>query len=173
MIPWNVQTASLNRSFRFAVARSQGDKFGILISTSTVVSSAETFLQLIAWDPQKEVYNYYERRGRTWVWAGNSWYAFHPDSRGKGPFDSHVNGSLVMKELKVPWNHWHSESSSITEEALAPDDVLRAEPLFLNRRGRQELQVGIVQPGIDRWTEVRVRKSIENGTSQKAGRVRY
>lgn len=36
----------------------------------------------------------------SWVWHGNSLHAFAPDTRGKGVFDGHVSGSLVMKELR-------------------------------------------------------------------------
>jgi hypothetical protein len=32
-------------------------------------------------------------------------------------FDSHVNGSLVMKELKAPWTHWHSSRAKIQDTA--------------------------------------------------------
>jgi hypothetical protein len=165
-ILWSPETQRLNRFFRLAVARSRGNEFGILISSSTAVSSssAEAFLQVIGWDPVNEVYNYYERRSGTWIWAGNSWHALQPESRGKGPFDSHVNGSLVMKELKIPWNHWHSESSAIPVDALHPNDPLLTEPLFVDRKGAQTLQVGIVQPGIDRWTEARVSRTLRNGS---------
>ncbi len=174
-IPWSEETATLNRFFRLAVVRARGGDVRLLISSSVAIDShdADAFLQVIGWDPANEVYNYYERRGGTWIWAGNSWHALQAESRGKGPFDSHVNGSLVMKELKIPWSHWHSESSAIAEDALAPGDPLRTEPLFVDRTGAQVLQVGVVQPGIDRWTEARVRKTLLPGHCDPRPLVRH
>lgn len=164
-IPWSPTTETLNRFFRLAVTRSRDSEFGILISSSPAVNSSapRAFLQVIGWDSENGHYNYYERRGRTWIWAGNSWHALEPPSRGKGPFDSHVNGSLVMKELKLPWNHWHSQSSAISDDALHTDDPFRKDPLFMAREGAEVLQLGVVQPGIDRWTESRVSKTLSGG----------
>ena len=65
-----------------------------------------------------------------------SHHALEDATRGKGPFDSHVNGSMVMKELRSPWIHWHAPQAGINEEAFAPDDPLRDEPLFRPGDGR-------------------------------------
>jgi len=164
-IHWTAATQELNRFFRLAVGRARNDDYRILISSSVALDSTDSqaFLQVIGWDATNQVYNYYERLQGVWIWAGNSWHALDPASRGQGPFDSHVNGSLVMKELKLPWNHWHSESSAINPDALAPLDPLREEPLFLNRQGAQFLQVSIVQPGIDRWTAARLARDSAAG----------
>lgn len=162
-ILWTQQTKDLNRFFRLAVARARNDDFQILISSGVNVDSAGSFLQVIGWDATNQVYNYYERLQGLWIWAGNSWHALNPLSRGQGPFDSHVNGSLVMKELKIPWTHWHSQSSAISPDALAPGDPFRAEPLFINRQGAQLLQDNIVQPGIDRWTAARLDHDLKKG----------
>ncbi|HLM01536.1 MAG TPA: hypothetical protein VK400_10825, partial [Pyrinomonadaceae bacterium] len=89
-------------------------------------------------------------------------HALAPDSRGKGPFDSHVNGSLVMKELRAPWCNWHSMNAAIRDDALAPDDSLRSEPLFLNRASASELERGVVRPGIERWNQARLRRALSD-----------
>lgn len=160
-LPWTLQTAGVNRSLRFAVARSRGADVGILVSSSTIVDSDQAFLQVIGWDPDNEVYHYYERRGGTWLWAGNSLHALTAPTRGEGPFDSHVNGSLVMKELRFPWNHWHSDSARIPESILAPQDPLRDEPLFRQRANAEELEKFVVRPGIRRWNEARFRRALQ------------
>lgn len=157
-IPYNA-APSLDRSFRFVVTRARGGKVDVLISASTVIDSEEQFLQLLTWDPENRVYNFYERRGGTWAWAGNSSYALEPPTRGEGPFDSHVNGALVMKELKRPWTHWHSMSASIQDDVLAPDDSLRSEALFRNKAGAEDLEK-VVRAGIFRWNKARLDKSI-------------
>lgn len=158
-IPWSEETANLNRQFRFAVSRSRNNDARLLVSCSTVFDSDTQFLQVLSWDAANEVYNYYERREGAWLWAGNSHYALLPDSRGKGPFDSHVNGSLVMKELRAPWCNWHSMNAAVRDDALSPGDPLRTEPFFLQRAGAQELERNVVRPGIERWNRARFRHS--------------
>lgn len=40
-----------------------------------------------------------------WASAGSCNHALDEPARGKGPVDGHINGNLVMKELKAPWAH--------------------------------------------------------------------
>jgi hypothetical protein len=159
-IPWTPETSSLNRGFRFAITRARGAEVMVLISTSTAIDSEEQFLQVLGWDPENRVYQYYERRSGAWIWAGDSGHALKAATRGKGPFDSHVNGSLVMKELKFPWAHWHSMSASIQEDALAPNDPLRTESLFTQKKGAEDFETRVVKPGITRWGNARLDKAI-------------
>jgi hypothetical protein len=169
-IPWTPATARLDRRFRFVITRgltpeSQAD---LMISTSSNLDSKERFLQVIAWDEVNKVYQFYDRLGQGWGWAGNSWDAFASDTKGKGPFHSHVNGSMVMKELKQPWIHWHSQAASISTEALAPDDALRNESLFEQKNGAEALERDVVRPGICRWNEARFKKLFQGGTLKEA-----
>jgi hypothetical protein len=160
-IIWGPNTDNLNRQFRFVISRS--DKHGevlLLISASTLPDSKTQFLQLISWDKKSKAYNFYERRGTYWFWAGNSWYALKDPSRGKGPFDSHVNGALVMKELKFPWVHWHSMTASINDDVLAPDDELRKEKLWIDKLGGQEFEIQVAKPGVIKWNEARFEKNV-------------
>lgn len=165
-IPWNEATKDLGRAFRFVVARGRNDDFRLLVSSSTVADGEEDrhFLQLIGWDEDNGVFHYYERRGSTWIWAGNSRHALATETRGRGPFDSHVNGSLVMKELRQPWVHWHAPAAGIPPEALAPDDPLRNDPLFLSRVTADQLETTVVRPGIQRWNRARLARSLQSGT---------
>jgi hypothetical protein len=165
-IPWTEDTAGLNRELRLVVTRSRGSDLELMVSASTVVDSTEHFLQVLAWDPDNRVFHFYQRVDGAWVWAGNSWHALEPPSRGRGPFDSHVNGSLVMKELLAPWLHWSSERARIGVEALAPADPLRQEPLFRDHTGAQNLELA-VKAGIARWTRARL-----DGTRAPDGTVR-
>jgi hypothetical protein len=160
-IAWTPETDQLKRSFRFAIARGSGD-FPLLISASTVFDSTENgaFLQVLGWDPVHEVFHYYERLHGTFFWAGMSHHALQDATRGLGPFDSHVNGSMVMKELRPPWIHWHAPQAGINEEAFAPDDPLRDEVLFKNRVTADRLEIEVVRPGIRRWNEARVRNAV-------------
>jgi hypothetical protein len=161
-IAWTPETNELERSFRFALARGKGE-FPLLISSSTAVDSTanSAFLQILGWDAKHEVFHYYERLNGTFFWAGMSPHALEDGTRGKGPFDSHVNGSMVMKELRPPWLHWHAPQAGINAEALAPNDHLRDESLFKSRVTADRLEIEVVRPGIRRWNEARVRKAVE------------
>jgi hypothetical protein len=154
-IPWTEQTAGVKRGLRFAVVRGRGSEVPVMVSASTLPDSAEQFLQLIGWDGANGVFHFYERRAGTWFWAGNSNHALGSETRGQGPFDSHVNGSMVMKELRAPWNNWHSMNAVIRDDVLAPGDSLRDEPLFKSRISAHELETFVVRPGVERWNRAR------------------
>lgn len=158
---WSPETDELARAFRFVVARGAGS-FPLLISSSTSADSIadEAFLQIVGWDASHEVFHYYERLLGTWFWAGSSPHALAPETRGRGPFDSHVNGSLVMKELRAPWIHWHAPLAGINADAFAPDDPLRGDPLFVGRVTAERLETEVVRPGIQAWNDARVRNSV-------------
>ncbi|MER9107515.1 hypothetical protein NKH95_26770 [Mesorhizobium sp. M0848] len=161
-IPWTPETDRLRRGFRFAIARGAND-FPLLISASTLIESDvnQAFLQIIGWDTTHSVFNFYERREGTFFWAGMSEHALRDETRGQqGPFDSHVNGAPVMKELRPPWVHWHSTQAGINADALAPNDSLRAEPLFQARVSAERLEREVVRPGIARWNQRRVTRAV-------------
>lgn len=165
-IPWTAETAGLKRFFRFVVTRGRPSQLpDLFVSTSAAFGSEESFLQVVGWDPTSGAHQFYDRRDGAWVWAGSSWDALAPATRGKGPFDSHVNGALNMKELKSPWIHWHSMASRIPDDSLAPGDPLRQEAIWLERQPAQRLEAEIIRPGIERWNEARF------GTCQAEGRL--
>jgi hypothetical protein len=167
-IPWSQQTASLDRGLRLAVTRGVDSAIDVLVSTDGGLQ--EAFLQVIGWDEQSGVFNYYQHMEGSWVWAGNSTHAFDPRSRRHGAFDSHINGSMVMKELKFPWNHWHSVAATIPPEVFAPDDQAKNDPLVAGRSGAEVLQERVVQPGVRRWTDSRFSKEV--ASDGKVARVR-
>ncbi|UFH30391.1 hypothetical protein LNP04_10400 [Chryseobacterium sp. C-71] len=158
-IAWSPETNDLNRQFRLVISRNDTiNDLQILISASTLTDSKTQFLQLISWDNIAKAYNFYERRGEFWFWAGNSYHALTLPSRGQGPFDSHVNGAIVMKELKFPWIHWHSMTASINDDVLDPNDSLRNEKLWVHKSGGQDFEIQIARPAITRWNNARLEK---------------
>lgn len=161
-IPWTEQTDRLQRAFRLTVARGAGE-FPVLISSSTMADSFDdaAFLQVIGWAETSGVFHFYERLHGTFFWAGMSRHALQEGTRGKGPFDSHVNGSMVMKEMRAPWVHWHGPQAGINEEALAPNDPLRSEPLFRARITAERMETEVVRPGIRRWNDRRVQDAVD------------
>ncbi|MFJ6674768.1 hypothetical protein ACIQMJ_27025 [Actinosynnema sp. NPDC091369] len=150
----------LVKDFRFAVVRGRGSDADLMISTSATDQTPNAFLQVAAWDDQAGRFHYYVRLDRAWVWCGDSWTALRPESRGRACFDSHVNGSVVMKELKQPWLHWHSMSAAIH---LAPDDPVRSSPLFAFLTNAEVLEPTI-RAAVDRWTTARLRAATASGT---------
>jgi hypothetical protein len=164
-IPWSPETATLRRQLRFVITRAKlpGTPADLFISTSAALDSTTTFLQVIGWDPVATGYRFYDRRDGAWVFAGSSWDALVPPTRGRGPFDSHVNGALNMKELKIPWQNWHSEAAGIKDEILDPADPLRAEKLWTARSPAQEFERTFIRPGIVRWMQARFAACLDGG----------
>ena len=133
-----------------------------LLSTTTDLDDSGSLLQLIAWSEIQGVFHFFERTSAGWGWAGSSLHALQDSSRGKGPFDSHINGGLVMKELKEPWNHWHTMTSGIPRDLIFETDEERNHSLFSELTGAQELEAA-VKTGVRRWTKRRVQKDLEGG----------
>ena len=153
------------RHFRWALVLTRQGQMDLMISSGAVspVSGApderSTFLQVMAWDRAGH-FNFYQRISEDgWVLAGSSWDAFEPESRGRGPFDSHVNGAPVMKELREPWSNWHSMDADVLTH-LAPDDPLRSDPLMANLVGAEDLE-RLVGGGIRRWTNARLARTVD------------
>jgi len=117
--------------------------------------------EVIAWDPENRTLHFYQRQAGAWFWCGQSDMALVKPTRGKGPFDSHVNGYVVMKELKTPWVHWHGPGLRINEDAFAADDPLVADPLFRGRDHALNFEVDVIRPLVDRWNNARFDEAIE------------
>lgn len=162
------EAPGLFRDMRFAIAcKAQRTTVDLLVSTGAGGDPAAVFLQVAAWDQAAGVFNFYLRAGGAWVWAGDSWSALEPRSRGKGCFDSHVNGSVVMKELKAPWFNWKSQAADVL---LAPDDPLHDDPLYRQVIGAETLEL-TVRALVSRWTTARVRRVAGGGTVEHPDRL--
>lgn len=159
---WSEATAGVARGLRvtFTRRRTIGAEPDLLVSTSTALDSSQAFLQVVSWDETAGAFRFYERRNGTWLLAGSSWDALVEPSRGRGPFDSHINGALVMKELKPPWSHWHSQSATISPDVLAASDPFRNDPIWVQRKQAEIFEVAVARPGIFRWTQARLDRVI-------------
>ncbi len=134
----------------------------ILLSTVASMDNDTSLLQLIAWSDQDGAFHFFERKEQIWGWAGHSFHALTEPSRGKGPFDSHINGGLVMKELKFPWTHWHSQTAGIPREVFPSQSEFRNDPLFGELSGAETLET-IVKAGVSRWTKSRLAADKKQG----------
>jgi hypothetical protein len=128
-IPVDAANATLQREFRLVVSRTQPGNASIIL-VSAPAGSREGFTELMSWDTTKQAFNFYRRQdGNQWFWRGDTRDALQSASAGKGCFLCHVHGAPIMKELREPWNNWHSQSSPIPPEAI-PTKELRDDPLF-------------------------------------------
>ena len=152
----------LNARLVFTWQESAAKAPDILLSTVAAANDTNSLLQLISWSDHAGAFQFYERTGGAWVWAGSSFHALMPASRGKGPFDSHINGGLVMKELKAPWTHWHSMSGTISREVFGADSEFNQDPLFAELDGAEQLEQ-IVRTGLRRWTKARIAADLRQG----------
>lgn len=160
--PWTEESANLARHLRVAAAWKKDGKLAVLLSTAPPFSDRLIFLQVIGWDEFAHHFNFYERRFGVWIYAGNSRHALAEPTRGQGPFDSHVNGALVMKELRAPWLHWSSQAA-FDLPGVKGDDPLQNEPLFRNRAGAEKLEQ-LVRTSVHQWTVERFDTAVKNGT---------
>lgn len=159
---------------RLITVRSRRGSPELMISTLIAQGGdprADTVLnEVLAWDPPNRTFHFYQRQRGMWFWCGQSDMALEDATRGKGPFDSHVNGYPLMKELKTPWVHWSGPGVRITEAAYAPDDPLVRDPLFTGHRLAFEFEFSVIRPLIARWNTARFDKAMQAGMLTAASR---
>jgi hypothetical protein len=114
--------------------------------------------EIQSWDPVNRTMHFYQRQAGVWFWCGQSDMALVAPTRGRGPFDSHINGYPVMKELKTPWVHWHGPSLGISENAFAANDPLVSDRLFVDRDHAANFETEVVRPLMERWNSARFDK---------------
>jgi hypothetical protein len=124
----------------------------------------EVLLEVIAWDPVNRTLHFYQRQEGAWFWCGQSDMALEEPTRGHGPFDSHINGYPLMKELKTPWVHWHGPGLGIAETAFAPDDPIVTDTLFRDKDHALNFEKLVVRPLAERWNIARFDKALQDGT---------
>ncbi|WP_226575463.1 hypothetical protein [Acuticoccus sediminis] len=166
-IPFTDATGRLARALRFVVVlRGAAGPDGppvVMISLDDRPGAGDGLLQILGWDPEKRAYNFYQRRQGVWFHSGDGTRALNPPTRMTGPFDGHVNGSLVMKELRQPWLHWQSQTVGIAREAFAPGHPIVNHPFFTEARGAEILETQVIVPGIRRWTKARLDSAVNGG----------
>ncbi|KAF5378430.1 hypothetical protein D9757_011156 [Collybiopsis confluens] len=178
----NIQDAIINRTL-FLVGGSFPDGDGNLNTGSG------GFLQCASWDPHaygrnRGITRFYQRNREGWIYFGDSFNAFKVASADRGPFDGHVGGAIIMKELTAPWTHWfdsgnvgqfeRSLGSARNQPSLAdPHNVLH-DPLFTPPGGRAyallsraESLERVVENSINSWYRTRFHTDFINpGTGQ-------
>lgn len=174
-LPFDAETAAVDRSLRFLATTGPGEEGpDVMISTGHPDSGD---VELMAWDRASGGFNYYRTAGDSsaWVFAGNSRHALLEATEGKGPFESHKSGNLLMKELRFPWLHWHSFAANILPGVFAEGDSRRAHPWFVGKdaAGAATLEVSVAKPSIERWTRTRFTAITKDGemTVERPSRI--
>ena len=171
----SAQTAAVARNLRFILTLGEGpDGPDVLMSVGSPRQPGG--IEVMAWDRTVGGFNYYRSTGSEalWMFAGNSRDALRESSRGKGPFESHPSGALLMKELKTPWNNWHSPAANIAETVFARNDSRRTHEWFTQREpgGALTFELEAARPAMSRWASARfasLRKS--GGTVARPGQI--
>lgn len=127
----------------------------VLLPPGTSPRRDDILIEVLAWDPTNRTFHFYQRQQGAWFWCGQSDMALEAPTRGHGPFDSHVNGYPLMKELKTPWVHWHGPGRGIAETAFAPNDPLVSDPLFTSKDHALNFEVQVMRPMCERWNTAR------------------
>lgn len=164
-IAFTPETAAVARNMRFLVALRSGPEGPEVMLSS--FNPDEGDVELVAWDQVIGGFNYYRTVGDSsgWVFAGNSRHALLEATEGKGPFDSHPSGNVLMKELAAPWINWDSPDAPVLPTMFSEDDPLRGHRWFTerDRGGAFTLETEFIRPSIDRWTKARFARIAEAG----------
>jgi hypothetical protein len=158
-------TRSVDRRLRFLVARGIGaEGADVLLSA---FSPEEGDVELMAWDRRSGGFNFYQTVGTSsaWVFAGNSRHALSDPTQGKGPFESHLSGTFVMKELRFPWLHWHSKAAPVLPSVLPQEPPFAGHPWVTgdSPQGADVCEVAVAKPGVERWARHRFDRMLADG----------
>jgi hypothetical protein len=154
----SAQTATVERTLRFVVTLGTGPD-GPDVFLSAADPRQPGGVEVMAWDRRSGGFNYYRSTGprAAWMLAGNSRDALRDSSRGKGPFESHPSGALLMKELKTPWINWDSPAAKMSEEVFDSNDPRRDHEWFRKREpnGAITFEAEAARPAMERWARAR------------------
>lgn len=174
-IPTTVASREAPRNLRYVLTWGTSPTSSAQIFLNAAPGGNSGFLQLISWNAQANKYNFFEFREqvgertgtstKVWSWTGDSSMARTPQTMGRGCFDCHHNGVVIMKELASPWNNWHSQLATISP--LVVPMAVAQEQIFQNLSGAQDLE-RVVNSGFQIYYQnwLRDRYKNEQGTIQ-------
>ena len=125
--------AGLDPTLRFVVTLGRGPD-GPDVFLSTLDPEQPGSIELMAWDRGPAGSTSTGRRAPSamWMFAGNSTDALRKASRGKGPFESHPSGALLMKELKRRGSTG-TRRTRTSPDRVREDDPRRKHPWFTKK----------------------------------------
>jgi hypothetical protein len=167
-VPLSVAPRDAARNLRYVVTWGPSESSAQIL-LSAAAGGHSGFHQVISWDSASSKYNFYQLIPQVgedgpfvWSWAGDSTMARQPQTLGKGCFDCHHNGVIIMKELQAPWNNWDSQLATIAS-AVVPEAVA-SEALFQDKTGAQVLERA-VQGGFQTYYRAWLRERFHSAAS--------
>ncbi|KAK6352357.1 hypothetical protein TWF730_009186 [Orbilia blumenaviensis] len=153
-----------------------------LVVGSPNVTDPAGFLQAASWDPTISEFRFYEKiydeetQTGFWTYNGKSSDAFNKDTEYLGPFNGHVNGAVIMKELQQPWLHWQSTDGTILDclSKATINSYLQYPYLSDENTGSpfsklgngNDLQKNIIQPGVMNWFNQRFKNDFKDSSGK-------
>jgi hypothetical protein len=124
-----------------------------------VSNKEDLVIELIAWDPGRQFYNFYELVDGDWFYRGDSkdilddvQLLHRQRDASIKPFGTrlrcsgcHINGGLLQKELALPHNDWFTRDRQLPLGTLKPDSFVKGKLawfLLLRRAGGQVRESG-------------------------------
>jgi len=148
------QISGMPTNYRVVVTRTCNGRathhiFFSLFGVSAGASSLPDAAEVMAFDPDAGMYNYYEVTGGRWEYFGSSKDLIDPGSPARCA-QCHTGGGPVMKELDTPWLHWegHEDTPGARELVDAHDD--------LGSKNSGSTMEGLVKAGNREWNATRI-----------------
>ena len=131
--------------------------FGLTVETTELPTDVE----MIGFDSERGVFNYYSLEQGQWVFHGNSVDMLQgPTEQGlRRCAACHVGGGLVLKELRSPWVFWEGRDTLPGVETILsahPDLGSRAQGKVLDLRPAGKELEETIEAGNQAWTKTRV-----------------
>jgi hypothetical protein len=151
-----LEAPQMTRRARAVIVRQNPTARAVVLIAPSMRTDGNGLIEVMGWDKDKKLFNYYERLFASdrpiWVWKGDSSHAWNAKTRDHACFSCHRNGEPVMKELRQPWQNWHSQNASIKPESIPDDSPLKTNPLFSIEPPSQFLgQAEVFEKVIEQW----------------------
>jgi len=125
--------------------------FGISFDGSEPPESLPEDVEIIAFDRERQVFDYYTVEGGNWTHFGNSKDYLEPKAKDKMRCAGcHTGGGLIMKEINQPWVHWEGKTNTVGTDALVAQF-----PSFGTKATGYNLEPTI-KKGNDAWNTARI-----------------
>lgn len=128
--------------------------FGVRAASNPSNTSLPSNAEMIAFDPARGIFNYYETEGDKVAFFGDS-AQFVLEGRGPGSerrcAGCHTGGGLVMKELARPWLHWPDDI-----ETPGHAEIIEGNAAVLGAESGGEALEDMVREGNTAWNATRI-----------------
>jgi hypothetical protein len=151
-----------------------------LVSLDQSLAHGKLLIELLVWDSQKQIFNFYEWRGDNgraiWFYRGDSIdiladnaYLYRNVPPGEKKFGDrmrcsacHISGGPIMKELASPYNDWWSSSRILPLSPNMPDNDVTV--LMSQLIGAEEF-ASAVKSGIDKLEQSLIYRRVKSELS--------